>query len=231
MSVDFVALAQAVVAGVDGARFCLIVSRDGLALGVFPATEERRTLTTWSRLTNVGDVERGFVALPDEVLVFCRRGQYAALAAATPSTRPGVLLDRLEQTLLGAEEARLRREPPRQPQPREVASVEGPRGLRSPLHREAVGEQPSPPLEEVAVAAWFQRLRGGKPASPAEIGPSAQPVAEGTKATPAPAASTSKNSDPASGEPEEGWVIDRVALSHEFKGILTSEQDENEGPA
>src|SRR5438876_128453 len=108
MSVDFAALAMAVVSGVPDVRTCLVVSRDGLALGAYPVSEEEKALAVWSRMAALGDVERGFVALRDEVWVFCRRGPYTALATGRPSLRAGVLLDRLDQMLLAAEEARVR---------------------------------------------------------------------------------------------------------------------------
>src|SRR5262245_1540688 len=104
MSVDFAALAMAVVSGVADVRACVVVSRDGLALGACPASDEEKALTVWSRMAALGDVERGFVALRDEVWVFCRRGPYAALAIGQPAARAGVILDALDQMLLSAEE-------------------------------------------------------------------------------------------------------------------------------
>src|SRR6266498_2949284 len=85
MSIDFAALTQAVVAGLPDVRSCLIVSRDGLALGASPATEEGRTLNVWTRIAALGDVERGFVTVRDEVWVFCRRGAYGAVATGASS--------------------------------------------------------------------------------------------------------------------------------------------------
>jgi hypothetical protein len=100
MSIDFAALTQAVVAGLSDVRSCLMVSRDGLALGASPATEEGRTLEVWTRIAALGDVERGFVTIRDEVWVFCRRGAYGALATAPSTARPGIILDSLEQIVL-----------------------------------------------------------------------------------------------------------------------------------
>src|SRR5262249_9465843 len=104
MSTDFVALTSAFAVGLPDVKACLIVSRDGLALGSHPADEEARARSVWGRLAELGDVERGFAVVGDELWVFCRRGPYAALAIAGASARPGVVLDRLEQMALIAEE-------------------------------------------------------------------------------------------------------------------------------
>src|SRR2546428_6333675 len=84
MSVDFAALVHAFVAGVADVRACLIVSRDGLALGASPADEEEKALAAWSQIAAVGEVDRGFVGLRDEQWVFCRRGADSAPAPAPP---------------------------------------------------------------------------------------------------------------------------------------------------
>jgi hypothetical protein len=136
MSVDFGALTQAVVAGLPDVRSCLVVSRDGLALGASPAAEEGRTLEVWTRIAMLGDVERGFVTVRDEVWVFCRRGAYGAIATASSTARPGLILDHLEQVVLMAEEARVRKESFRQVTDREVATADPSRSLRTPLHRD-----------------------------------------------------------------------------------------------
>jgi hypothetical protein len=74
MSVDFAALAAAVGAGVSEVRACLIVSRDGLALGSYPPAEESGAMDTWIRLASLGPVERGFAVVGEECWVFCSRG-------------------------------------------------------------------------------------------------------------------------------------------------------------
>jgi hypothetical protein len=168
MSVDFAALALAVVSGVPDVRACLIVSRDGLALGAHPASEEEKALTVWTRVAALGEVERGFVALRDEVWAFCRRGPYAALATGHPSTRAGILLDALEQMLLAAEEARVRKEALKPALDREPAVGDPSRGPRTPLHAGAreeapelapVESSPKSSLEGSQVSAWVERLR------------------------------------------------------------------------
>src|SRR5438445_8688568 len=110
MSTDFAALTSASAAGLPDVRACLIVSRDGLSLGSHPAGEESRALSVWGRVQELGDVERGFAVVGDELWVFCRRGPYAAMAIAGASARAGVVLDRLEQMALVAEEDRLRKD-------------------------------------------------------------------------------------------------------------------------
>lgn len=168
MSVDFAALALAVVSGVPDVRACLIVSRDGLALGAHPASEEEKALAAWTRVAALGEVERGFVALRDEVWAFCRRGPYAALATGHPSTRAGILLDALEQMLLAAEEARVRKEALKPASEREPVVGDPSRGPRTPLHAGPREETPElvpvesstrPTLEGSQVSAWVERLR------------------------------------------------------------------------
>jgi hypothetical protein len=110
MSMDFAALTAAVGAGVSEVRACLLVSRDGLALGSYPPAEESSALEKWIRLASLGPVERGFAVVGEECWVFCSRGPYSALAVAKASVRPGVILERLDQMVLTAEEGRLRKE-------------------------------------------------------------------------------------------------------------------------
>lgn len=207
MSVDFAALVHAVVAGVADVRACLIVSRDGLALGAFPAEEEEKALAAWSQIAGLGETDRGFVGFRDEMWVFCRRGPYAALARASSSARPGLILDRLEEMLLVAEEARMKKEAFRSATDREPPSLETARGPRTSLHRE--------PREEVS-----PRTVAPAPAD------SAADVAPDTMGEP---------SEPLAGEPVEGsaeepegtsptdegsWMVDTMALRREFAGIL-----------
>ena len=64
----------------------------------------------WLRLASLGDVERGFAVVGEESWVFCSRGAYLAFAVARASARPGIILERLDQIVLAAEEARLRKD-------------------------------------------------------------------------------------------------------------------------
>ena len=231
---DFVSLAKAVVAGVADVRVCLIVSRDGLALGACPIEQEETALAAWSRVAALGEVERGFVTLPDEVWAFARRGPYAALATAHPSVRPGLLIDRLDQMLLTAEEARLRKDVLRVVPEREAGPAEGHRRPRPSLHPESkASEQPASSLEDTAVSAWFSRLKSeakanGPSTPPPQIQPSgpSEPPATGEGAP-----ESRQRADPStrggSGE-ERGWTVDRASLSLEFKGLLGPEDREEE---
>lgn len=199
MSVDFAALIHAFVAGVADVRACLMVSRDGLALGAFPVDEEEKALAAWSQIAALGEVDRGFVGLRDEMWVFSRRGPYAAVAKASPSARAGLILDRLDDMLLVAEEVRLKKEPFRTATDREASSIETPRGPRSSLHREPREEvvtKPAPPaLEAVA------DLRGEEVPIPVTGIPDEGPDERPEEA-------------PASDD------VDTMALRREFAGIL-----------
>lgn len=214
MSVDFAALVHAVVAGVADVRACLIVSRDGLALGAFPAEEEEKALAAWSQIAGLGETDRGFVGFRDEMWVFCRRGPYAALAKASSSARPGLILDRLEEMLLVAEEARMRKEAFRSAPDREASSLDTPRGPRTSLHRE--------PREEVS-----PRTVAPAPTEPAEV--ASATIGE----TPAPLAAEPEEGSAA--EPEEtsptdegSWMVDTMALRREFAGILMPPDKQDE---
>jgi hypothetical protein len=248
MSIDFAALTQAVVAGLSHVRSCLIVSRDGLALGASPATEEGRSLDVWTRIAALGDVERGFVTVRDEVWVFCRRGAYGSVAVADSSSRPGVILDTLEQMVLMAEEARMRKEGLRLPAERDIASADTPRGLRTLLHKDRASraersEEPiSPEAQEAAVSAWSKRIVGSRGVEAS--GSASARSTEGLEAEAADQREPSTLDEPSLlEEPVETKVelgmaerreeqatddpVDRVELSREFAGLL-SEPEENQ---
>jgi hypothetical protein len=236
MAVDFAALAMAMVSGVSDVRACLVVSRDGLALGAYPASEEERALTVWSRMAALGEVERGFVALREEVWAFCRRGPYAALATGHPSARVGVLLDALDQMLLAAEEARVRKEAIRPTQEREAAAPDALRGPRTPLHPISREDTDHPPPDESSpraapeqsgVSAWVERLRAQASQAKASATVTEEPsivadepavVTEGSLEAQHPG-----DPGPARGS---GWEVDRAALNREFAGLLTEGQDD-----
>lgn len=145
MSVDFAALAEAVVTGLADVRACLILSRDGLTLGAHPAAEESRALNVWGRVATLGDIERGFIVVGEQMWTFCRRGAYSALAIGGAGARAGIVLDRLEQCVLAAEEDRVRKGSLRSAAEQDAApQAEQDRRLRTPLHPEA-----RPEVEEV----------------------------------------------------------------------------------
>jgi len=248
MSVDFGALTQAVVAGLPDVRSCLIVSRDGLALGASPAAEEGRTLEVWTRIAMLGDVERGFVTVRDEVWVFCRRSAYGAIATASSTARPGLILDHLEQMVLMAEEARVRKEGFREVTDREVATADPSRGMRTPLHRDREAS-PTPEsvfslqTQQLAMPASPQRLIGGQAVDPTVVDPgptsaSAAPQPRTTETSRSAVDQSTSRSEAHSGEagddkkrpdrPGSETGVDRAELSREFAAILAEHDEEEE---
>ena len=75
MTTDYAAVAGSAVLGTSGVRVCLLVSGDGLPLGAYPATDERRAASAWSRLSALGRVARGFVTVDDEMWAFDQNEQ------------------------------------------------------------------------------------------------------------------------------------------------------------
>ncbi len=207
MSVDFAALVHAFVAGVADVRACLIVSRDGLALGASPADEEEKALAAWSQIAALGEVDRGFVGLRDEQWVFCRRGPYAALPKASPSARAGLILDRLDEMLLVAEEVRLKKESFRSVD--REPSLETPRGPRTSLHREPREEAPAKPVPPVP-----EMVADAATAEVGEANAEAEALSWSVTAVP------DEGTDERSEEPSTSGEVDTMALRREFAGIL-----------
>src|SRR6266511_3479926 len=114
MDPDFTALASRVAARAE-VLGCVILSRDGLVLGSFPPNGEGDITPGLLRFAQLGDPERGFVQFPDEVWAYVTHGSYAAFAVAGAGTRPGILIDYLEQALEVAGEARINRSAASQP--------------------------------------------------------------------------------------------------------------------
>ncbi|MGH2740128.1 MAG: hypothetical protein ACRDH6_06575 [Actinomycetota bacterium] len=129
---DFAALAARLAGGLDEVRACLLLSRDGLTLGVHPSDGESRARAAWEHLAGAGDPERGFLVVGDEVWAAARRGPYVGVIVATADALPGLLLDRLDQVLRAAERDRERDGVFAQAEEPEQLDV--PQGLRSPLH-------------------------------------------------------------------------------------------------
>ena len=141
---DYSALAQRIGVTVSGVRGSLILSRDGLVLGSFPENDEGPAKSAWLKFVTLGEPDKSFVEFPDQVWAFVKRGPYAAFSVAEPGTRPGILVDQMEQVLLAAEEGRSKREAVRLP---DAASA--PSGKpRTSLHP-AAGK---PQAEEVVAA-------------------------------------------------------------------------------
>jgi hypothetical protein len=209
---EFSALAARVAASVVELRGCLILSRDGLVLGAFPAGEEGPVKTAWLRFAVVGEPEKGFVEFGDEIWTYVRRGPYAAFAVSGLGVRPGLLIDQLEQMLYTAEEVRARREALRLPEVTPAPSGKP----RTSLHPEA---RPSvtPPAQVTPEAA----------PRPAERSPEPSPVAP-PSAPPESAPSRPAATGP--GKKEEDPEVDRVALAQELSKLLqeTRGSDENQ---
>jgi hypothetical protein len=94
-----------VVSGLDGGG-CVIVTRDGLALGAYPASEEGRMVSRWAELgSGATSALRGFLVLEGESWVIATGRRYAAVAKVGLSARPGLVLQRLEDALEGLEGA------------------------------------------------------------------------------------------------------------------------------
>ncbi|HEX2030791.1 MAG TPA: hypothetical protein VHL78_05245, partial [Actinomycetota bacterium] len=152
---DFSTLAARMSAGLDGVRACLILSSDGLTLGVYPASGEERAREAWDRLQEIGDPQRGFVDIGEEIWVLVRRGPYAGILLTGPGVRPGLVIDKLEFLLRAAEEVRAREaadlgSPPARP--------EATRRPRTSLHAEpkaapAAAPPPPAPAPEPAPAS------------------------------------------------------------------------------
>ena len=197
---EFSALAARVAASVVELRGCLILSRDGLVLGAFPAGEEGPVKTAWLRFAVVGEPERGFIEFGDEIWTYVRRGPYAAFAVSGLGVRPGLLIDQLDQMLYTAEEVRARREALRLPEVTPAPSGKP----RTSLHPEA---RPSVP-------------------TPAPVTPPAHvELPQATSGSPRP-----ERPSTWAGKKGEDPDVDRVALAQELSKLLqeTEGGDENQ---
>jgi hypothetical protein len=221
MSADFEAMTGAVGAGLPEVRACLLLSLDGLPLAAYPASEEARALEVWRKVAGLGVVERGFAAVGTEIWTFARRGPYVGLALAGPTARPGVVLDRLEQMLLVAEEARARKDA--------IREVPRPAPAEAKLDKSDKADKPD---EEVATEKprrfhgllHKEKDRGldteMSPQEPSEV---VSPM-ESAEERPTPARDRLKaraNSDDDHDMTDESAPIDPVTVAREFSGILS----------
>ena len=190
-------------ASVAGVRACLILSRDGLSLGAHPADGEARARKAWDALQQIGDPQRGFVDMGEEIWVVSARGAYAAIVVGSPEAKPGVLLDRMEAELAAADEARASEPPP--PGPAEPRTRP-----RSPLHPEPRLEVKPEPAEPVKARA------GGSPAAVVDLS-GAEP--NGSAPTPKPVEKPKRR-------PAMPGDVDRVALAREFGRLMDDEAGE-----
>lgn len=106
---DYSALAQRIAVSVNGVRGSLILSRDGMVLGSYPDGDEGLAKPAWLRFVMLGEPDKSFVEFGDQVWAFVKRGSYAAFSIAEAGTRPGVLVDQMEQLLVSAEAERARK--------------------------------------------------------------------------------------------------------------------------
>jgi len=181
-------------------------------------------MNVWARMTSLGELERGFVEVADEFWAFVRRGPYSAVAVAGRGARPGLILDRLDQLLLAAEESRARRDavrPAREPTP-----TEQPRRLRSTMHPEARLGTPAPaPTQAPRPVAPTPPVAPAPPSGPAVTRESDPVAASAVPKPPVPPAETEGPAD------RTQWEIDIIALAREFAGIVseTPDSDEEDG--
>jgi hypothetical protein len=254
---DFSDLAARVAAAIGELRGCLILSRDGLVLGAFPAGEDSLVKPAWLRFAALGEPEKGFVEYGEEIWVYARRGPYAAFAVVAPQVRPGLVMDQLEQALLTAEDTRSKRETMRVPEapsapsgkPRTSLHPEVKPAVPAPdplvVHAEPVAAQgPSAPSAPPPTPSWARTSNEGPDAGGPEEAPatepspwtaraaSEQPVSTSAEAPAAAPAAPTPSPEPAAetGE-EEGETdteVDRVMLAQEFSRLLQDDEFRDE---
>jgi hypothetical protein len=252
---DYSALAQRISVSVIGVSGALILSRDGLVLGAYPNEEEGLAKPAWLKFITLGEPDRSFVEFPDQVWAYVKRGPYAAFAVAEAGTRPGVLVDQMEQVLLVAEEGRTRRDTLRVPD-----ATAAPSGKpRTSLHPQ--GDKPAPVEvaaatdEALAAAGTTPDRRGfskdpgggkgdGADEAPPEfadgdaeadepLGPG-EPMPSALKREPQKLVGSTGGSDAQRGSApgfDDEAEVDRVLLAKEFSGLLQVDSDDDEGSA
>ncbi|MGH2692750.1 MAG: hypothetical protein ACRDHM_09640 [Actinomycetota bacterium] len=197
---EFGDLAARMSAGVAGVRACLILSRDGLSLGAHPADGEARARKAWDALQQIGDPQRGFVDMGDEIWVVSARGAYAAIIVGSPEAKPGVLLDRMEAELAAVDLARAAEDSPAGPADTRSRP-------RSPLH-------PEPRLEVKA-----------KPV-PVSAGSASRPVVDLLAAEPKKHPDPPKRPAKPNRRGGKPGGVDRVALAREFGRLMDDQASE-----
>ena len=251
---DYSALAQRIAVSVSGVSGALILSRDGLVLGAFPTDDESLAKPAWLKFITLGEPDRSFVEFPDQVWAYVKRGPYAAFATAEAGTRPGVLVDQMEQVLLVAEEGRTRRDTLRVPDA-SAAPIGKPRTSLHPQGDKAAPAEVAASTEEALVTAAAPSDRGGFSKRPGGgVGGDAADaaMAEGTDdpavedaagpVDPAPSALKKEPQKlvgsvggPDSATPSPAFdneaEVDRVLLAKEFSGLLQVDSDDDEGSA
>jgi len=223
---DLSALAARLAASVGDARGCLIMSRDGLVIGAHPEDGEAQLKPAWLRFAALGEPDRSFVQFGDEIWCFVRRGVYAAFLVTSVAVRPGLAIDQIEQALLTAEEARVKRDSLRVPQ-----AAAAPSGKpRTPLHAEPRrvddpvlirSETISTPASPSVGAAEPEVASPAAP-QPSDAGPNA-PAAQPTPRDPSKEAVSAEGSGDVA-EDEDDSEVDRVLLAREFSRLLQEEE-------
>jgi hypothetical protein len=249
---DYSALAQRIAVSVSGVSGALILSRDGLVLGAFPTDDESLAKPAWLKFITLGEPDRSFVEFPDQVWAYVKRGPYAAFATAEAGTRPGVLVDQMEQVLLMAEEGRTRRDTLRVPDA-SAAPTGKPRTSLHPQGDKAAPAEVAVSAEEALVTAEAPADRGGFSKRPgggagddapdpamgegtddpavADAAGSADPVPSALKKEPQKLVGSVGGPDAAPPSPafDNEAEVDRVLLAKEFSGLLQVDSDDDEG--
>ncbi len=223
---DLSALAARIASNAGALRGCLILSRDGLVLGAHPPESEAALKPSWLRFAALGETDKGFVEFRDELWAYVRRGPYGAFAVAEVSVRPGLLIDQLEQALLGAEQDRTdKRDSLRIPDAPAAPSGKP----RTNLHKESRPAPERAPAEQRASAPGAAPMPPSTPPSGApgtattQPAPAGAPRAASAPSSDAPADGSPSASDQDAGEneaPEEVGEVDRVLLAQEFSRLL-----------
>ena len=245
---DYSALAQRISVSVSGVSGALILSRDGLVLGAYPDEDESLAKPAWLKFITLGEPDRSFVEFPDQVWAYVKRGPYAAFATAEVGTRPGILVDQMEQVLLLAEEGRSRRDTLRVPDSNAAPSGK-PRTSLHPQGGKPAPAEVSATADQAAAEGASAQDRGGFSATPgasAGADDQAPPAADASDESPGdgvdqPASEAEPPPSALKKEPQklagkgrrEGFdddaEVDRVLLAKEFSGLLQVDSDDDEG--
>jgi hypothetical protein len=250
---DYSALAQRIALSAAGVRGSLILSRDGLVLGAFPDGEESLAKSAWLRFAALGEPDRSFVEFPDQIWAFVKRGPYAAFSVADPGTRPGVLVDQMEQVLLAAEDGRARRDTLRVPDAAAAPSGKPRTSLHPNAERPSPDEVPAPAVAAEALAApaaaeppagssHWKRSKDEKPDKGDKRDKDDKPEKgdKGSKPDKGSKGEVPPGSEPAVGpvpepfggrpdeRPEDDTEVDRVLLAKEFSGLLQVDSGDDE---
>lgn len=251
---DFDALAAALGAGIADIRGCLILSRDGLVLAGHPDAAEQELKAAWLRFAALGEPERGFVQFGTEIWSYARRGAYASFAVTGIGVRPGLVIDHMEQILLGAEASRSTGEGPKADAPAPAQSPPSAsasrkrrmvlRGDPGPIEEPLVIHTDGPPARadseapsQASEAALDSPLGEEEPA-PGSAFEEADPGTEGSLEEPGSGAgpSSDEGEAPAAAAPAVGRKpsdqeddVDRFSLATEFAGLLQDKPDGADG--